>query len=511
MVDDVSRRGILLAGGAALSGGIATKLGTRTATARGGRDEAPPVRWQESMDNDDAVTRPVSVRAGDGRVRIGGFSGDDWEDGDPWQFGVDTVRASNRTGASPYVEGQFLTQASVPMADGGRLFLGRHVAEPDADDATPEPTAVATTSDGEIDWRRTYEPPFDMFEARDLTPRTDGGAVLAGFSVDIDNPNTWLAAVDADGSIRWERRLDEYFATYAYGVQRTDDGAYLVYGGARRGSERDADRQDGWVAKVGSDGEPQWSRLYRQRTAGDASEYHYLEDVTETDDGYLFAGYVSPATEDDRGRAWALSTDSAGDRLYSTLRRPSGDGAGEFCAVVPYGDHYVLVGNALPTGDAEVDFAWLRGVDASLSSKWESTDPLGQPSTLTDAATTADGGVALVGNHDTKDGWSYPIAAKLGGDPLETPTATPTATPTPWPTQTASPTATLTETPTEAPTDTETPTAAPAPTTTAKSAPAERSTTTSEDGPGFGVGAALAALGGSALLAGLRGETTDGE
>ena len=507
MVDDVSRRGVLLAGGAALSGGIATKLGTGSAAARTRRDDAPPIRWQDDIENDDDVTKPVSVRAGDGRLHVGGFSGDEYDDADPWQFGVDAVRASNRGGRALYIEGQFLTQASVVAADGGRFFLGRYTADPGADDAETEPMVVKTTGDGEIEWKRTYEPPFDDFSVSGMAPGVDGGPVFVGYSVAWRNPNTWLVAIDDEGSLRWQRTLDEHYATYAWGVQRTTDGSYLVYGGARRGSERDSSRQDGWVASVGEDGETAWSKLYRQRSAGDASDFHYIQDVCETDDGFLFAGYVSPDTEDAEGRAWALSTDSAGDRLYSTLRRPSGDGVGEFVAVVPYGREYVLVGSTYPTGDAEVGFAWLHGVDASLSSKWESIDPLDQPSLITDGAATADGGFAVVGNHRNEDGWSYPLVAKLGGDPVETPTPTPTATPVPTATSTPWPTQTPTDTPTAASTATPTPdvTASPAPTETAESAPAERSTTASEGGPGFGVGAAVAALGGSALVSRLRG------
>jgi hypothetical protein len=501
MVDDVSRRGVLLAGGAALSGGIAAKLGTRSVVARSGHEEGPALRWQRFVDNDDAMTRPTSVWARDDRVLVGGFSGDEYDDAAPWQFGIDAVRGTDHAGTTASVEGRFLTQTSVPAVDGGRLFLGRHTADPDADDAAASPTVVRTTDDGEIEWRRTYEPPFEMFGVRDLAPSAGGGAVFVGFSVDSDNPNTWLVAVDADGSLRWERRLDEYFATYAYGVQRVDDGGYLVYGGARRGSARDASRQDGWVAKVGAGGDTQWSRLYRQRSAGEASEYHYVEDAVETAEGYLFGGFVSPATEDAAGRAWAFTTDTGGDRLYSALRRPGGDGAGEFRAVVSYDDHYVLVGNVLPTADAEVEFAWLRGVDASLSTEWELVDPLDQPSTLTDAAATTDGGFAIVGNHDTGDGWSTPLVAKLGGDAAEVPTPTST----PWPTLTPTPT------PTAEPTGTPTPesTATSVSTATAESAPEARSTTTSADGPGFGLAGTLAALGGSTLLARLRGGPRD--
>ncbi|WP_123536602.1 PGF-CTERM sorting domain-containing protein [Halosimplex salinum] len=510
MVDDVSRRGVLLSAGAALSGGIATKYGTTAAAAKrdGGRDDVPPVRWHEAVANDgDDLTRPTGIRASGGRLAVGGFSGDEYDTADPWSVSVDAVDGSARSDLTLDVDGRFLTQGSAPIGDGDRVFLGRYTAEPDAEDATRLPTLVRAGGDGEAAWRRTYEPPFDYFRVTDLTPDASGGAVFVGHSTDIDNPNTWLVAVGADGSVRWERTLDEFFATYGIGVEQTDDEGFLVYGGARRGEQWDIDRQDGWVAKVGPDGDRQWSRRYAQRSAGEESEYHYLADAVETDDGYLFAGYVS-TDADDSGRAWAISTDSAGGRLYSTLAQPGSNGDGEFVAAVPSDDGHLLVGSGPTTADGDVEVSWIRSVDASLSTNWDALDPLGRPTVVHDAVATSDGGVALTGNHDSDDGWADPFVAKLGGDPVETATPTPTATTTPsrTPTATLTPTATATRTPTA----TDANTRAPASKTgeTDESAPESNQNTTTGDGPGFGVGAALAALGGGALL---TGRSNDGE
>jgi septal ring-binding cell division protein DamX len=93
-----------------------------------------------------------------------------------------------------------------------------------------------------------------------------------------------------------------------------------------------------------------------------------------------------------------------------------------------------------------------------------------------------DGDRAVVGVPDEEDpngdGAGSAYVFHLDGG-VSTPTPTPTATPTPTETATPSPTPTATETPAPTPTEADTPTA-----------------TTAEDGPGFGVLAALSGVGG---------------
>ncbi|WP_459193026.1 hypothetical protein [Halosimplex sp. J119] len=499
MVDDVSRRGVLLSAGAALSGGIATSIGSGTTRAgTGGReqDDVPPVRWHEDV-SVDAVDKPVGIEAADGQVTVGGFSGRAYEAVDPWSVSVDAADGSFDSSVTLDIDGQFLTQASAPLAGGGRIFLGGRTLEPNAENAATELMLVASDEGGEVAWRRTYEVPLENFSVTDLGADPAGGAVFVGYSFDIDNPNTWVTAVDAEGEIRWEQELDEFFANFASGIEPLGEEGFLVYGGARRGEQWDIDRQDGWTTKIDAEGEPQWSQRYRQRSAGGQTEFHKLVDVVETDSGYLLVGHLSPSADDAAARGWAVTVDSEGERLYTTLDRPGTDGGGQFVAAAPSGDGYVLVGSAYRSEDRLVEVPWIHCVDTSLSTNWKELDPLDTAAVVRDAVATSDGGVAFTGNHDTEDGWTSPFVAKIGGNPVETPTATPTASPTPSETDSPTPTETATPSPTATQTD-------------AVAATETDPDSTADDGSGFGVGAALAALGGRALLA-RHTRSTDGE
>lgn len=508
MVDDVSRRGVLLTVGAALTGGIATGLASGSAADRDA--DAPPVRWHETMGEAD-LTAPRTVLGGEGTLRIGGYAGDDYESANPWSRTVDAVDGSEGPRNVLDVEGQFVTRDFAALSDGGRVFAGGYTADPGADDAETRPMLVRTDADGGEVWRRTYEPPFEYFSTTAVAADPDGGAAFAGYSTEYENAYTWLVGVDAEGSIRWERRIDDFFGTFTYSLRRDGDGGYLLLGGARRRTDDGVGVQRGWAANVGIDGEQRWSRSYRQRTEGGASRYHWLSDATPTGDGYLFVGHVAPDTEASNGRGWAVSTDGGGERLYSMLRQPGSNGRGILRAVVPHDGAYALVGHAYPSDDSDLRVAWIRSVDATLSGNWETLDPFDRTLVVSDAVATADGGVAVVGNHETEESFTDPFVAKVGGEAVETPTPTPTPSPTPTPTDTPtaspSPTPTAMSSPTEVPTPSPTATRSPTATDEAVGPP---SATTSGDGAGFGLGGALAALGAGPLASRIRDGPDDG-
>ena len=503
MVDDVSRRGVLLGTGAALTGSMVTGIGSKRVVAATddqrdvARGDAPPVRWHEPVSYG-GYERPATVLSEeDGSVRVGGFGGVAYDAVHPWSVTVDRATGDVGDNTVAEIDGRFLTQGVAQLPSGDQVFAGRYTEEPDDDDSSREPMLVRTNEDGELVWQRTYEPPFDYFYTSGIVPGVDGGAVFIGYSMETSNAYTWLVAVDADGSIRWEQEIDDHFATWGFGIQQTSDENYLLHGGAHRGSEREYEGLSGWATLLDSQGSQLWSQRYEQRSDGDESRYHYLEDVTETDDGYLFVGYVAPEGDDPAGRGWVVSTDDEGKRLYSSLRQPEEGASGVFRSVVPLENGYGLVGTAVIGEYDERKYAWIRSVDATLSGNWETVDPLDQRAKIRVARATNDGGFVLAGNHETDSGLSDAFVAKVGGDPVETPTPSPTASPTPTPTATASPTPT--PTPTSSAPDTETATAERA--ETAKPTAADDAgATTAGDGPGFGVTAALAALGSGAWL-----------
>ncbi|PSP31335.1 hypothetical protein BRC64_10535 [Halobacteriales archaeon QH_10_67_22] len=165
------------------------------------------------------------------------------------------------------------------------------------------------------------------------------------------------------------------------------------------------------------------------------------------------------ADDGDSGDGFGAEVALAGERALvgaSADEDPNGESAGSAYLFERDDDGWTQAGKlAADDGDSDDNFGVALALDGerALLGAWDDEDPNG-------------------------DGAGSAYVFHLDGG-VSTPTPTPTATPTPTETATPSPTPTATEMPAPTPTEADTPTA-----------------TTAEDGPGFGVLAALSGVGG---------------
>jgi len=497
MFEHASRRQVLASTGSLAAGALAPAVRGSTGANDGGTTpDAPPHRWTSTYDRSPIDAPTDTVASDDGTVTVAGFTGDDVA---PWVFGVGE-EGERRWGTVLDVERPTPIRGVAPAGDGYVLAGTRSEGQ---DGATV--TLFRVDGEGGRQWHKTYDTPGEE-------PRTNGvastgdGHVLVGTALDSDRQIAWALGVDDAGERRWSTPLSEYPVNYAFSVREGVDGGSLLTGSVRPlPTESDPNPPyDGWLAKLGSDGERQWAERYSTQTAEGSGTVHIVYDAADDDDGYVLAGYVAPTFSGEAGRGWAMSTTATGDENYSTVVEPGDGGTGQLVGVCPVTNGYALVGTGKPRA-ANRPRIWGIGVDGSLSRNWRFTRRFGDDDAVSDAAPTGDGGFLVVANTgSTGSDNTNAFTRKYGGDPVSTPTPTPTATPT----ETPSPTATPTPEPT--PTDTPTATLAPTPEPMTTDEAAEESTpadTTSGDGPGFGaVGTvgALAALTGGTLFRRVR-------
>jgi uncharacterized delta-60 repeat protein len=158
-------------------------------------------------------------------------------------------------------------------------------------------------SDGTVSWQKRYGG-ADNDEANSIQQTSDGGYIVAGHtgSFGAGDGDFWVLKLKSDGTVSWQKR---YGAEYddAYSIQQTSDGGYIVAGYTRPFG---AGIYDFWVLKLKSDGTVSWQKTYG--SAGDDFAYSIQQ---TTDGGYIVAGETD-FSDADSGDFWVLKLRSDG-------------------------------------------------------------------------------------------------------------------------------------------------------------------------------------------------------
>ena len=147
------------------------------------------------------------------------------------------------------------------------------------------------TSSGEIEWQRTYgiREEYKDDIASSIQQTSDGGYIVAGGAgliwesgdkeIDYDFLILKLAPT---GDIEWHRTYGGSDFEYAYSIQQTGDGGYIIAGETRSFG---AGNEKIWVLKLSSDGTIEWQKTY----GGDYEDRAYSIQQTG-EGGYIVAG-----------------------------------------------------------------------------------------------------------------------------------------------------------------------------------------------------------------------------
>ncbi len=166
---------------------------------------------------------------------------------------------------------------------------------------------VKTNSSGGQQWNRTYGGPHEE-EGYSVQQTSDGGYIVAGSAETWGTGETdfWLVKTDSAGHQQWNRTYGKYYLNWAYSVQQTSDGGYVVTGE----TNSNLAKSDLWLVKTDSSGNEQWNKTY----GGTGNDW--ANSVQQTpDNGYIIAGGTNSS-----GRGgydfWLVKTDSAGNEQW---------------------------------------------------------------------------------------------------------------------------------------------------------------------------------------------------
>lgn len=217
---------------------------------------------------------------------------------------------------------------------------------------------------------------------------TDSGYIIAGTtsSFGAGSFDVWLIKTDASGNTLWTKTTGGSDIDIAYSVQQTTDGGYIIAGKAESFS---AGSSDVWLIKTDSSGTTLWTKIF----GGVEDEYAYSVDQT-TDGGYIITGAKSVDPYPYRADIWLIKTDASGDTLWTKTYGTFLTDTGYYVQQTSDGGYFVLgYSSAIGT-----DFVWLIKTDAFGDTLWTKRFDGGvYQDAVSSAQQTVDGGYIITG------------------------------------------------------------------------------------------------------------------
>ncbi|OYU83133.1 MAG: secretion protein [Flavobacterium sp. BFFFF2] len=307
-----------------------------------------------------------------------------------------------------------------------------------------------------IQWKKCFGGMYYDY-GNSILPTPDGSYVGVGYFNSIngdvfgnhDLADFWIIKLSSTGTIIWERTFGGSSGDYAYGIQQTSDGGYIVAGftGSNDGDVtgyHDGDGGDVWVIKLSAIGDLIW-----QKSLGGTGNDYVTSILTTSNGDFLVAGTTFSNDGDVSGNhggsdCWVVKLSAVGDVMWQkTLGGSSDDSA---YSIKPTQDGGFIVAGSTLSFDGEVtgnhggsgEDAWIVKLSATGTLVWQKTLGGTNADTIYDIQTNSDGSFILagytisndgdvVGNHGSTDAWVVQLSGTgtllwqktLGGTDIE--------------------------------------------------------------------------------------------
>ncbi len=236
-------------------------------------------------------------------------------------------------------------------SDGGYIVAG-HVCYPYTSNC--DVLLIKTDANGNIIWAKTYGGTSGDW-AYSFQQTSDGGYIVAGFTASFGagGQDVFLIKTDANGNVQWAKTYGGTSGDWAYSVQQTSDGGYIVAGATYSFG---AGYTDVFLIKTDANGNLQWAKTY----GGTSHDWAFSVQQT-SDGGYIAAGYTTPfiggyadailIKTDANGNVQWAKTYNRGYDEYATSVQQTSDGG------------YIVAGTGISfiKTDANGNVQWAKG------------------------------------------------------------------------------------------------------------------------------------------------------
>lgn len=240
-------------------------------------------------------------------------------------------------------------------------------------------------ANGSVVWQKTYGGTGDD-QANAVQQTVDGGYIVAGSTTSFGpSKDAWVFKLDSNGAVVWQKTYGGAVTEYAYSIQQTSDGGYVVAGVTNSSGVGSG---DAWVFKLDANGEVLW-----QNTYGNSNSLmtDYARVVKQTaDGGYIVAGY---STSIGSGSLWVLKLNANGTIAW---QKSYYDGGNAYDIRQTADGGYIIAGSVTTVMFGSSNILVLK-INADGSEAWQKTYGGGSGDYSYSVVQTADGGYAVAG------------------------------------------------------------------------------------------------------------------
>jgi uncharacterized delta-60 repeat protein len=234
-------------------------------------------------------------------------------------------------------------------------------------------------SDGIIEWQKIYREDSRDY-AYSIQQTSDGGYIVGG-RISISGRDIWVLKLYSDGTIEWQKCYGGRDSEEAYFFQQTNDGGYIVVG--QTFSYWGMLEYDIWVLKLASDGTIEWSK-----TCGGSKDDQAYSIQQTIDGGYIVAGQTESFGAGS-GDIWILKLASDGTIEW---QKTYGGSGGE----IAYSIQQTSDGGYIVAGAGSGDFLVLK-LYSDGTIEWQKTYGGSESEIAHSIQQTSDGGYIVAG------------------------------------------------------------------------------------------------------------------
>ena len=241
---------------------------------------------------------------------------------------------------------------------------------------------VKISSTGSLQWQKTLGG-INGDGTYSIQPTPDGGYIVAGYTTSTNGDVTgyhggysdaWVVKLSSTGSLQWQKALGGTSFDFAYSIQLTPDGGFIV-AGFTQSTDGDVSGNhggyDAWVVKLSSAGILQWQKAL----GGSGDDYAYSIQPTP-DGGYIVSGYTQSIDGDVTGNhghedSWVVKLSSTGSLQWQ--KALGGTGTDTAFSIQPITDGGFIVAGFTQSIDGDVtgnhgnNDAWVVKLGPDLS------------------------------------------------------------------------------------------------------------------------------------------------